>query len=132
MLKGLLIPKSVLYLAVSAFALIVDTIIYLFLVEVNLMSLQASAAVGYAFGIAISYLMMSRKVFKEGWLKDSRLKEFILFMVSSIMGLSLTYFVIKMVVSVLGPQILLAKGSAVAVSFISVYFFRKHIVFKSR
>lgn len=118
------------YFLASAVALAFDFGVYLIFVEKKLLEVPQAAAVGYAAGMFISYYLMANRVFKNGWLRTQRLKEVGLFLISGGVGIVVTYLTAWSVVEFLSPQIQLAKGAAVGVSFFAVYIFRKLLVFK--
>ena len=73
---------------------------------------------------------MANQVFKDGWLREKKYAEFLMFLLSGALGMLLTYAVVWVVVESIGEKTLLAKTLAVGVSFIGVYLFRKWVVFK--
>jgi len=118
------------YVIVSFLALIVDYCIYWFSIKNNFMDISSSALFGYICGLFVAYYLMITKIYINGSLKDRRIYEFILFLVSGILGLFLTFFTVKIIISLYGENIYLAKLSAIAVSFIGVYIFRMKFIFK--
>lgn len=120
------------YLFASAQALVVDYGCYWLLATNGLMSLPSAAVTGYSAGLVVAYFLVADKVFKDGWLNKSKKLEFLLFVVSGLWGILLTYATVWTVILMVGERINMAKLSAVVVSFVGVYIFRKLIVFKSR
>ena len=120
------------YLYISAISLIVDYSVYLVLVYSKLLSIPIASAAGYSSGMVLSYLLLITNVFTDGWLKQKRLQESILFLISGALGITLTYLTSWLVLQLAGPQVQLAKLLSVMVSFFSVYLFRKFIVFRKK
>ena len=120
------------YLYISAISLIVDYSVYLVLVYSKLLSIPIASAAGYSAGMVLSYLLLITNVFTDGWLKQKRLQESILFLISGALGITLTYLTSWLVLQVAGPRVQLAKLLSVMVSFFSVYLFRKLIVFRKK
>ena len=120
------------YLYISAISLIVDYSVYLVLVYSKLLSIPIASAAGYSSGMVLSYLLLITNVFTDGWLKQKRLQESILFLISGALGITLTYLTSWLVLQVAGPRVQLAKLLSVMVSFFSVYLFRKLIVFRKK
>lgn len=119
------------YFAASAIALLVDYGTYWALAQNNLMQLTAAASVGYIGGLVVAYFLISEKVFSDGWLKEKRAYEMLLFALSGVLGIALTYISVALYVNTFGESIHGAKFFAVSVSFVSVYLFRKLFVFRS-
>jgi putative flippase GtrA len=119
------------YVLVSALALIVDYGCYWILASNQLLDLPKAAVVGYTVGLIIAYFLIADRVFQNGWLKDKKHIEAFLFLLSGLLGIILTYIVVKVVLLIFGERINLAKLIAVGVSFIGVYIFRKFYVFKN-
>jgi len=86
---------------------------------------------GYLFGMIVAYILIRDNVFNDGWLEDKKKLEFMLFLLSGLLGLALTYGSVRCVVYMIGERINLAKLVAVGVSFVGVYFFRKFVVFRN-
>jgi putative flippase GtrA len=120
------------YTLASSLSLLVDYVTYILILHYSETALPTAAAAGYSTGIISSYFLISRKVFKNGWLKERRNTEFALFLVSVALGIGLTYTASAIVVMLLGNMINVAKLTAVVVSFIGVYMFRKHVVFQEK
>jgi putative flippase GtrA len=117
------------YLLASALALLVDYSCYWSLASLLCINLAQAALAGYCAGLAVAYLVISQKVFAEGWLRSKRYHEAALFLLSGLFGMALTYSTVAFYVSQFGEQVHGAKLSAVAVSFVGVYAFRRYIVF---
>ena len=120
------------YTLASGLALAVDYGVYILLVKSGGLALPAAATYGYAAGLIFAYFLISKKVFNNGRLKKRRRTEFTLFLVSGLLGVGITYSTSALVVALLGNHLNAAKLTAVAVSFIVVYVFRKCVVFSNK
>ncbi len=119
------------YLMVSVVALCVDYSTYWAIASRNILDLPLAAVLGYTSGLVIAYVLMTRNVFKDGWLQDKKHIEFLMFLISGGLGMLLTYGVVWLVVENIGDSPLIAKTLAVAVSFAGVYLFRKLVIFRN-
>lgn len=119
------------YFAASSIALLVDYATYWTFAQNNLVELTAAASLGYTAGLIVAYFLISEKVFSDGWLKERRTHEMLLFALSGVFGITLTYGSVALYVIAVGESIHGAKLFAVAVSFVCVYLFRKLFVFRS-
>ncbi len=124
--------RFVKYTLVSAICLFVDYGTYWVLVTQGLTTLPTGAVLGYSAGLVLSYFLISGKVMNDGWLKERKKVEFILFALSGLLGIGLTYIAIKLAVAIMGERIFFAKLFAVGISFIGVYIFRSAIVFRRK
>lgn len=118
------------YFAASAVALVIDYATYWTLSQSHLMELADAAAIGYSTGLAVAYFLIAGKVFSDGWLKERRAKEILLFALSGMLGIVLTYVSVAIYVSTIGESAHGAKLFSVILSFVVVYLFRKLIVFR--
>lgn len=126
------IGEFLLYAWASALALIVDYGCYWFLVASNILSLPQAAVAGYIVGLVLAYFLITRKVFRDGWLRGKRFYEALLFAISGLIGVILTYSTVKLYIAFFGEDVYVAKLLAVSISFSGVYFFRKFFVFKQQ
>ncbi len=120
------------YFLASAAALVVDYGCYWALSAQQIMSLPAAAVVGYTLGLALAYVLISGKIFVDGWLRHKKQYEILLFGLSGLFGIALTYTTVFVFVSIFGEHIHGAKLAAVGISFIGVYFFRRCVVFRAK
>jgi len=120
------------YLLASAQALVVDYGCYWVLATNGLMSLPLAAVAGYSAGLVVAYFLIAEKVFKDGWLNHNKKLEFLLFVTSGLWGILLTYITVWTFILIIGERINMAKLTAVVVSFVGVYIFRKLVVFRSK
>ena len=131
MIKILLAGKFTRYFMVSASTLFVDYSCYWALATFTVVSLPTAAAIGYTSGLVVAYFLLIKFVFKDGWLRKKKRAEFSLFVLSGILGIITTYTIVLLCSVFLYASMHVSKLSAVFLSFILVYFFRKIIVFKS-
>lgn len=117
------------YFGASAFALVVDMGLFLFLLRAGLLA-PAASAVSYSLGIAAHWLISSRLVFAAGAAPrgSERWRQKFLFLMSAMVGLVLTVTIVTFGEMLLGDA-RMAKLIAIAVSFFTGYLLRKHIVF---
>ena len=120
------------YLLASAAALVVDYGCYWALGAYQIMDLSAAAVVGYALGLVVAYFLISRTIFVDGWLRDKKQYEILLFGLSGLLGIALTYSSVLLFVSIFGEYIHGAKLVAVGISFFGVYLFRRCVVFRAK
>ena len=119
------------YICVSAISLVADYLIYYTLVVKAMISASAASVLGYSFGLIVAYVLIRNRVFKNGWLENQKKIEFLLFVLSGVLGMVLTYGTVRCVIDVTGDCVNLAKFFAVMVSFVVVYLFRKLVVFRN-
>lgn len=120
------------YLLASAISLFFDYGIYIISINSKIFSIPQSASIGYLSGLIISYYLIRKKVFKEGWLRKNRLKEAILFAISGFLGVLITYASSFIVLFFKINDVHLIKVFAIINSFVGVYLFRKFLVFKKK
>jgi putative flippase GtrA len=92
-----------------------------------------AAAIGYATGTLVHWLVSSRFVFPDR-LADAGLQrggQQILFIASAVLGIALTSAIVSWGVEA-GVHVLLAKAAAMIVSFMAVFLVRLTIVFRLR
>jgi putative flippase GtrA len=104
------------YFIASAIALVADAALYLGLIRIADVHYLAAAPVGYAFGIAVIYLLSIHWVFTERRLSSARY-EFIIFALVGIAGLALNQLVIFICVAGLSTGYELAKLASAAIVF---------------
>lgn len=121
--------EFVLYTAASLMALLVDYATYWILATAGGLELAPAAALGYMVGLAVSYLLLTRAVFLQRRHARRPGYEMLLFFLSGLLGVTFTYVTVSLLSSLAGADLHTAKLAAVGVSFISVYLFRKLVVF---
>jgi putative flippase GtrA len=124
------VTELIQYVIASAIALFFDYSVYLLLTSFDVLTLPQAAVCGYIFGLFVAYILISGRVFKNGWLADKRHFETLLFGISGLIGIGLTYLSVKLFIYVFGEHINSSKMVAVIISFTGVYIFRKFFVFK--
>lgn len=118
------------YTAISATALILDYAVYWLLMSRGVLGAGQAAALGYSAGLLLAYVLMSRHTFRNGWLSRYKAREAALFALSGLLGIGLSYGVTEAYMRAVAPNMHGAKASAVGVSFVAVYAFRKLVVFR--
>jgi len=128
-LAGLLGRTYVRYGIASVVALGSDVGLFIAFLHLGLDPAPA-AALGYAAGIFVHWLISSRLVFVEGAAPrgPERVRQKALFVGSALIGLALTTGIVALG-SFMGLMPLLAKLIAIGVSFQTTYLLRKAIVF---
>ena len=120
------------YVGASVIALVVDYGAYWLIAQRGWLTLPQAAVAGYLTGLVVAYFLMRARIFTNGWLKTRKVYEALLFLSSGLLGSLTTYATVKLYVLVVGQQMNAAKLAAVAVSFFSVYLYRKYVVFRPR
>ncbi len=118
------------YFSVCFFALIIDVIFYLFFLSFNVFDIPTSASVSYSVGVLYSYFIIRKSVFTNGWLRNKKSFEILLFIISALLGVFVTYVTSGLSVEYLGFYKEEAKMAAIFFSFLVTYLFRKFIVFR--
>lgn len=121
--------QALLYLAVSALALVCDTGAYLLVAKLGAGAALAGA-VGYMLGMGLHYGLSRTVVFDAQVAGKGEVRLFAEFVASGLAGLAITVAVIWVAVDALGLALLPAKIGAVAVSFIGVFLLRRFVVFR--
>ncbi len=118
------------YILASVGALAVDMGTFLALLSSGVPPVAASA-MGYAIGIAVHWVLSSRKVFADhvasGGMERTRQKA--MFVVSALIGLGVTTLIVGGA-SAAGLDPRVAKLCAIVVSFAVTWLLRKRVVFR--
>lgn len=118
------------YILASVGALAVDMGTFLALLSAGVPPVAASAT-GYAIGIAVHWILSSRKVFAdhvaEGGIE--RTKQKAMFVISALIGLGVTTLIVGGA-SAAGLDPRAAKLCAIVVSFAVTWLLRKRVVFR--
>jgi len=117
------------YSLVSVAALFLDYSSYVLLVLLGRFNLFFCASLSYSLGLILAYILLVKKVFIRKNQKIIDNKKIFLFILSGLLGLVITNFVIHIYIANFNNPYY-AKLCAVFFSFFSVLFFRKYIVFK--
>lgn len=119
------------YLVISLVALVVDYGAYIGFSISGLLPLEYAAATAYSLGLLVSFFGVKKSIFSNGWLSDKVLSEFLLFCASGVVGILLTFLIVRFVSQLENvDSIHLPKVVAVGVSFLVVYGLRRALVFK--
>ena len=117
------------YFGASVVALIIDMIIYSAAILASIAP-SIAAAIGYSIGIIIHWIVSSNFVFIGKKRSGSKLQlQRAFFAGSALLGLGLTIGIVQ-IMTIVGTGAILAKITAVGVSFIAVYAVRKWGVFR--
>jgi putative flippase GtrA len=123
-----LMPQLSRYSVVSVVALAADFGVYVALFSAAVAASLAGVA-GYAVGMVVHYILSSRFVFKtRGSQKSERLR-FVEFLVSGLIGITMTGVIIAAATEIFGVAPIAAKVVAAAVSFAAVFAIRRSFVF---
>jgi putative flippase GtrA len=120
------------YLAVSAFACAADFCVTMAMTNARTSTFIAAAA-GYLLGLVVHWSLSVRFVFARETATDGpqRRRQAVLFVFSGLVGLCATVAIYSGVM-MMGGWAPAAKALAVAVSFVLVYLFRRHLIFPLR
>jgi putative flippase GtrA len=118
------------YFVASAVALAIDYGTYWALAAGKVLDPPMAAVVGYTVGLAAAYCLLKARVFTGGWLKGRRTCEAMLFTLSGLLGIGLTYSSVQVCIHLFGSTLHGAKISAIGISFFGVYWFRRIVVFR--
>lgn len=118
------------YLFVSLIAVAVDYSIYWVIFSNRLLSQAYAGTVSYLLGLFVAYFLLITFVFKKSLLKNKKI-EIILFLISGLIGTSITFITITTYQHLYLAETHLAKIIAIIFSFIIVYVFRKFFIFRS-
>jgi putative flippase GtrA len=129
-IEGKALLRFIKYFAASAIALVVDYAVYWLLARSTTLSLPQAAVVGYLAGLVAAYFLISNHIFTDGWLQKRKVFEALLFASSGLFGTLITYVTVKLYTILIAEDLNGAKLSAIAVSFFSVYLYRRYIVFR--
>jgi len=120
------------YTLASTLALAVDYGCYWLLVINKILDIPKAAVLGYSIGLIVAYYFIADKIFQNGWLGDKKTLEIFFFSLSGLIGITLTYITVKIVILFFGERPNLAKITAIGVSFLVVYVVRKIFVFRKK
>ena len=127
---GVLPRRYIGYAGASVIALGVDVVTFLLVLSLSAPP-APSAALGYASGILVHWLITSRLVFADrtGAVGTSRRNlQGVAFAASALLGLFLTWGVVAFAVT-LGVPAVVGKALAIVVSFQAVWIVRNRLVF---
>lgn len=116
------------YVAVSAAALLVDVATLYLMAVVLQFDEAASTVIAYFVGLAAHYLLSIRLVFAFRRFGDRRRVELALYLASGVLGALFSGGVVRVALAA-GLTLVVAKGIAVAGSFVLVYALRKAMLF---
>jgi putative flippase GtrA len=123
-----LMPQLSRYGVVSVGALAADFSVYIALFSAAVAASLAGVA-GYAVGMVVHYFLSSRFVFKTQGSRKSERRRFVEFLLSGLVGITLTGFIIAIATGAFGVAPIAAKIVAASVSFAAVFAIRRSVVF---
>lgn len=126
-----LIAEAAGYLAVSVIALCIDFGVYWLLLGVFSKAF-VPAALGYACGLVVHYLLASRLVFKarmQGHGIVAETPTFAKYAGTGLAGLAMTAAIVGFATDILGWSAFTAKALATGCAFVAVYLMRRYAVF---
>jgi putative flippase GtrA len=129
-IKNKHINEFIKYLIVSCLAVTFDYSAYRGLFATHAFSKASSGTISYLIGLFLAYFLLKKYVFVGKIIDKKNHKEFLLFLVSGIVGAGTTYTTILLYEAIVSTEDHLAKILAMGLSFVIVYFFRKLLVFK--
>ncbi|MDR6500451.1 putative flippase GtrA [Burkholderia ambifaria] len=115
------------YFIVSVISLCVDWLFFLTLSSAFQFNVGVSAWVAYLIGGVVNYALSRRFVFRSDTTGRRQVGEALLFAASCGLGSALTGGIVYLAAPVFGKMV--AKASAVAVSFLMLYWVRRTLVF---
>lgn len=120
------------YLAVSVIALGVDLAAFWALIEINAVDAVVAGASGVMAGLVVHYTLSALFVFTGQAAGKSQGRLICEYVLTGIAGVMITAGVMFVAVNLVGLPALLAKGGAVAITFVAVYVMRASLVFQSK
>ncbi|WP_246326961.1 GtrA family protein [Burkholderia guangdongensis] len=115
------------YFVVSVFALATDWLCFIALSSILPLDAGFAAWVAYMIGGIVTYVLSRRHVFHSAASGRSQAREVALFVGSCALGALLTAGIVHVAAPVFGKMV--AKMIAVVVSFVTLYWLRKLVVF---
>lgn len=124
-----LAPQFSRYVVVSVLALGLDFVAFLALTYGAEVKASLAGVVGYAFGLALHFVLSTRFVFERRGLEKSQRRLLGEFALSGLVGVALTWSIIAVAVDFAGLYPIVGKILAVGISFVAVYLLRRSVVF---
>lgn len=125
-----IVPQFSRYTVASVAALTIDFAIYLSFIAGGTKA-SVAGAIGYLGGLVLHYALSTWFVFETAGSTKSPTRRFIEFILSGLVGLTLTAGIISLATELLAFDPLSAKVVAVGVSFVAVFLLRRSVVFAS-
>jgi putative flippase GtrA len=122
--------EFLLYAAVSALALAVDVAILYLATARFAMPSYIAAALAYAIGLAVHYVLSVRHVFTYRRMAAQRRTEVMVYALTGLVGILLSAGIVH-AGDLLGQSLAVSKLVAIAVSFIAVFMIRKITLFSA-
>jgi len=116
------------YFLASAAALALDYGLLVGLTEFVRLNYLVSAAIGFAAGVVLTYVLSTRFVFHERRLRDRRAEAAVFFLIG-VAGLALNEMLMKTLVEYAGLAYVLAKIPATGIGFVFNFAARRFFLF---
>jgi putative flippase GtrA len=123
-----LVPQLSRYSAASVVALATDLSAYTMLCTLSVKA-PLAGVVGYSIGMIVHYALSSKFVFDGTVSKKATSRRLMEFAASGLLGLLFTWAVIDVLTGYFAVSAIVAKGTAVVISFLAVFVIRRRIVF---
>ena len=117
-----------LYLIISGFALAIDVGSGWIARQLLGFDIPIASVTGYCIGLIVAFPLLRRFAFLPGKLGIVPISG--LYVLSAFLGLGATWIVSTLAVLAFQQDFFAAKASAAVVSFVSVYIFRRFVVFR--
>jgi putative flippase GtrA len=125
-----LVPQLSRYSTASVVALATDLSAYTMLCALSVKA-PLAGVVGYSIGMIVHYALSSKFVFEGSGSQKAASRRFMEFAASGLLGMLFTWAMIDLLTGYFAVSAILAKGTAVVISFLAVFFIRRRIVFAS-
>ncbi len=119
------------YIFVGGIATVVDWGIFYFLQTTFPKTLYVSAAISFCSGLFVNYILSKLLVFTHCPIK-SRLVEFLIYLVTGLVGLGLTEIILLMLIDGLNIHFMISKVTATVIVFIWNFGSKKILLYRKR
>jgi len=119
------------YLCVSILAIAPDLAVFTLLITTGLVAASAAGAISYLVAMCVHYLLAVRLVFSPEHTGKSQLRLAGEYVISGIVGVTLTAAVIHLLTTNFGLSPYIAKAAGIIASFLAVYLVRSLLIFRT-
>ena len=127
-----LVPQLSRYAVVSALALGLDFTVLMALTSGLRLRASLAGIAGYSVGLLLHFVLSTRFVFNASQAAKSRIRLFVEFAATGVVGLAITGAVLWLASDIAGVPTIAAKVAAVGISFVAVFVLRRSVVFGSQ